>query len=127
MVSGVHSTVDMLQLPDDVQTAFLDEQFAVKRSLEKFNAVWSDIGTETTIIRDAKGRSGIVGLTRKQPALIRRSLTRHIMGEYRSAMKDRSRLQTIKSEILPNKSVDVFTFGETRSSLPCWSWVVPGW
>ena len=60
---------DMLNLPGDVKAAFDGGKFAVKQTSGSYNGVWSDIGTEKTIVRDAKGDSGIVGLTRKKAAL----------------------------------------------------------
>ena len=60
--------LDMLQLPDYAEDAFMRGNFSVRRARGKFNGIWSDMGTETTAIRDAKGDSGIIGLTRKQPA-----------------------------------------------------------
>lgn len=82
--------LDMLQLPDYIEDAFRRGNFSVRRAPGKFNGIWSDMGTETTVIRDAKGDSGIIGLTRKQPALIRWSLTRHILGNYASQMRIRN-------------------------------------
>ena len=40
-----------------------------------------------TIIKNAKGDCGIVGLTRKKPVLIQWTLTRHIAAQYSAAMK----------------------------------------
>ena len=82
--------LDMLQLPDYIEDAFRRGNFSVRRAPGKFNGIWSDMGTETTVIRDAKGDSSIIGLTRKHPALIRWSLTRHILGNYASQMRIRN-------------------------------------
>ena len=54
-----------------------------------FNGIWSDMAVESTIIRDAKGTGGVVGLTRKEPALVRWMLTRHHLAEYSSALHER--------------------------------------
>ena len=48
------------------------------------------MAVESTIIRDAKGTGGVVGLTRKEPALVRWMLTRHHLAEYSSALHERS-------------------------------------
>ena len=48
------------------------------------------MGVENTIIRGGKGDSGLIGLTRKQSALVRWTLTRYVIGEYASAMRERS-------------------------------------
>ena len=80
----------MLELPDEVKTAFDNGQFSVRQTTGRFNGICSDMGTEKTIIRDAKGDSGIVGLTRKKPALVRWTLTRHLLSAYAKSMKERS-------------------------------------
>jgi hypothetical protein len=36
-----------------------------------FNGIWSDMGTEKTIIKDSKGSGGIVGITNQKSALAR--------------------------------------------------------
>ncbi|MES9879249.1 MAG: hypothetical protein ABW185_00005 [Sedimenticola sp.] len=82
--------LDMAQLPPEIKTAFQEGQFTVRRRAGRFNGIWSDMGTETTIIRDAKGDSGVIGLTRKQPSLVRWTLTRQIMGRYASIMRQRN-------------------------------------
>jgi hypothetical protein len=86
--------LSMLDVPDDIKTAFDNGQFAVRQTTGGFNGIWSDLGTEKTIIRDAKGESGIIGLTRKKPALVRWTLTRHLLCTYARAMRDRSGLKT---------------------------------
>ena len=53
------------------------------------------MGTETTVISNSKGESGIIGLIRKQPALVRWSVTRHILGNYALHMRIRNG-QTVK-------------------------------
>lgn len=47
-----------------------------------------------TIIKDSKGCGGIVGLTRKKPALLRWMLTRHILAHFSAEMRARSGLST---------------------------------
>ena len=63
--------LDMHFLPPDVQAAFESGQFAICQKPGKFNGIWSDMATEKTVIRDSKGRGGIVGITRQKAALIR--------------------------------------------------------
>ena len=82
--------LDIPQLLDEIKDGFEEGQFAVRRIPGCFNGIWSDMGTETTIIKDAKGDSGVIGLTRKQPALVMWSLMRHILGRYTSNMKHRN-------------------------------------
>ena len=92
--------VDMLaNLPQAVKEAFEAGQFSVKRSAGKYNGIWSDMGVESTVIRDSKSRSGgIIGLTNKGTSLIRWSLTRQLLGQYSSAMQERSRYGRLESE-----------------------------
>ena len=62
--------LDMTQLPEDISQAFDQGQFAIRKTDGAFNGIWSDMGTETTVIRDAKSDGGVVGLTRKESALL---------------------------------------------------------
>ena len=70
--------LSMQEIPSEVKTLFESGQFNVRQSVGRFNGIWSDLGTEKTIIRDTKSESGIVGLTRKKSALTRWTLTRHL-------------------------------------------------
>jgi hypothetical protein len=47
------------------------------------------MGTEKTIIKDSKGSGGIVGITHQKSALVRWTLTRHVLASFSSAMNDR--------------------------------------
>ena len=40
------------------------------------------------IIMDAKGESGITGLTQKKPALVHWTLTHHLLGAYSATIRD---------------------------------------
>lgn len=80
----------MTELPADVHEAFKEGKFAIRRAAGTFNGVWSDMGIESTVIRDAKSSGGIVGLTRKESALLRWTITRQSLGEYASAIRSRS-------------------------------------
>ncbi|CAC5408181.1 unnamed protein product [Mytilus coruscus] len=80
--------LDMLDIPHKVQSAFDSGKFAKGT----FNGIWSDMATEKTIIKDSKGHGGIVGLTRNKSALIRWTLTRHVLGYFGSEMRDRAGL-----------------------------------
>ena len=66
------------------QSAFEAEEFAVRQIP----------GTENTVTRNAKGRSGIFGLSRNKPTFIRWTWTRHLTREYTKAMRERSGLPT---------------------------------
>jgi hypothetical protein len=46
--------LDMLNIPDEVRSAFESGKFAVKQKVGGFNGVWSDMATEKTIIRVSK-------------------------------------------------------------------------
>ena len=85
--------LDMLSLPEPVQKSFDEGQFAIRLIPGGFNNVWSDMATEMTIIKDAKGVGGIIGMTRKKSAMVRWTLTRHVMGEYSKPMKQRTGIE----------------------------------
>ena len=86
--------LDMLNLPREVQSAFEAGEFAARQIPGCFNGIWNDMCTEKTVIRDEKGSSGIIGLTKEKPALIRWTLTRYIISEYTKAMREWSGLST---------------------------------
>ena len=90
----------LTSLPLTVAEAFGNGQFSVKRIQGKFNGIWSDMGVETSIIRDRKGDGGIIGLTRKGSAVLRLACTRHIIGRYTDAMHLRSRLKLTALQIM---------------------------
>ena len=75
--------LNMTELPEEITDAFTDGEFTVRQTEGRFKGVWwSEMGTEKTIIKDAKSESGIIRLTRKKPALVRWTLTRHLLGAY---------------------------------------------
>ena len=80
--------LEMSQIPLDIQTTFEDGEFPFTEIPGNFNGIWSDMATEKIVIKNAKGDGGIVGLTRKKPALIGWTLTRHIAARYSAAMKE---------------------------------------
>ena len=84
--------LDMIDLPEDIKQEFNAGKFAIHQKAGVFNGIWSDMATEKTIIKDSKGNGGIVGLTRKKSALIRWTLTRHVLGYFSSEMRDRAGL-----------------------------------
>ena len=67
----------------------------------------NDMGTEKTFTKDAKGSSAITGVTRQHPTLISETISRHIMSEYKIAMRERSGLSTSTED--NNLSVLTFT------------------
>jgi hypothetical protein len=56
-------------------------------SLMEFGLTWLQ---KKTVIKDSKGRGSIVGITRQTAALIRWSLTRHVLAEITGEMRIRS-------------------------------------
>ncbi len=84
----------MKAIPEELKTQFEDGQFPIRETSWSFNGIWSDMATEKTIIHDAKSNSGIVGLTHKEPAVLRWTLTHHILGDFASKMKERSGTHT---------------------------------
>ena len=91
--------LEMSQIPLDIQTAFEDGEFSFTEIPESFSGIWSDMATEKTVIENAKGDGGIVGFTRKKPALIRWTLTRHIAAQYSVAMKERSGITSADNSV----------------------------
>ena len=89
----------MSQIPLDIQTAFEDGEFSFTEIPGSFNGIWSDMATEKTVIKNAKGDSEILGLTRKKPALIRWTMTRHIAAQYSAAMKERSGITSTDNSV----------------------------
>ena len=83
--------LEMSQIPLGIKTAFEDREFSFTEIPGSFSGVWSNMATEKKVIQNAKGNSGITGLTRKKPALIRWALTRHIAAQYSVAMKEKSK------------------------------------
>ena len=57
------------------------------------------MATEKTVIKNTKGDSGIVGLARKKPVLIRWTLMRHIAAQYSAAMKERSGIKSAEKSV----------------------------
>ncbi len=82
--------LDLTNLPHNVKQDFSDGQLIYREKPGKFNALWTDMGVEKTVIRDSKGDGGILALTRKPEAMLQWHLTRHRVGEYATAMKERS-------------------------------------
>jgi hypothetical protein len=39
---------------------------SIRQTSGSFNGIWSDMGTEKTIIKDPKGSGGIVGITNQK-------------------------------------------------------------
>ena len=88
---GTLYALDMLtSLPEPVSEAFLEGQFTVRQTPGGFKGIWSDMGVETSIIRDSKSDSGIIGLTRRGTTVLRWTCTRHILGQYARHMEIRS-------------------------------------
>ena len=91
--------LDMLQLSPDVQEEFRNGRFAIRLATGRFNGIWSDMAVEKTIVKDSKGDGGIIGITRKTPAVVRWTLTCHITGSDSAGMKEQCGLQGKKSEV----------------------------
>ena len=89
----------MSQIPLDIQTAFEDGEFSFTEIAESLNGIWSDMATEKTVIKNAKGDGDIVGLTRKKPALIQWTLTRHIAAQYSARMKERNGITSADNSV----------------------------
>lgn len=81
--------MDMLSLPDDTISAFKRGEFSVRETCGAFIGTASDMGTEHKI-KELKGPGGLKHISRKQSAMIRYTLTRHITGSWVAQMKNRA-------------------------------------
>ncbi len=61
--------LEMLHLPESLKEILQSGQFTVRQTPGRFNGIWSDMGTEKTVIKDSKGLGGIVGITHQKSAL----------------------------------------------------------
>ena len=88
---GTSYILDMLDsLPQDVKAAFMSGEFSVHRRMGTFNGIWSDLGVETTVIKDSKSRgSGIFGKTHTETTRVRWCLTNLLLGQFTSVMRER--------------------------------------
>ena len=57
-----------------------------------------------TIIKDSKGYGGIVNITRNKSALIRRSLTRHVLADVSAEMRQRSVFFALADKMMHEES-----------------------
>ncbi|CAC5412947.1 unnamed protein product [Mytilus coruscus] len=67
-----------IYLPTEVEACFNVGFFVIRQKACSFNGVRSDMATEKSVIKDIKENVCIVGLTRKNSALIRWNVPRHI-------------------------------------------------
>ena len=82
--------LDMLKLPEDVAEEFSNGQLVGQEKSGAFNTLWTYIEVEKTVIRDSKSEGGVIGITRNTAALLHWTLTRHRMGEYSKAIRERA-------------------------------------
>jgi hypothetical protein len=82
--------LDMLELLAEIKSAFEKGEFSIRQTSCSFNGIWSDMGTEKTIIKDSKGSGGIVGITNQKSSLVRWTPTRHFLASFISAMNNRA-------------------------------------
>ena len=64
--------LDLLSLSDEIKEAFRKGQHTYREKPGSFNGLWTDLGIEKTVIKDSKSDGGVIGLTRKAGALLRR-------------------------------------------------------
>ena len=84
------SLMDMLALPDDVEAAFMRGEFSVRETCGAFIGTATDMATEHKI-KELKGPAGLKHFSKKMPALIRFSLTRHLTAEWATHIKERAK------------------------------------
>jgi hypothetical protein len=49
-----------------IKSAFEKGEFSIRQTSGSFNGIWSDMGTDKTIMKDSKGSGGIVGITNQK-------------------------------------------------------------
>jgi hypothetical protein len=89
----------MLELPVEIKSAFEKGEFSIRQTSGSFNGIWSDMGTEKTIIKDSKGSGGIVGIMNQKSVLVRWTLTRHFLASFSSAMNNRAGIDSSEIRI----------------------------
>ena len=97
--ASIYAVEMVTNLPPEAQKAFDAGQFSIKRTAGRYNGIWSDMGVESTVIRDSKSRSGVIYLGAKGTSILRWTLTRQLLGRYSSAMLDRSGCSGLASEM----------------------------
>ena len=86
--------LDMVELPDEVHRYLDQGEFAVRQIPGRYNGIWSDMAVEKTVIKDSKGSGGITNITLQKSALVRWTLSRHVVADYANAMRVRSGINT---------------------------------
>ena len=62
------------------------------------------MATDKTVTKDSKGYGGIVNITRNKSALIRRSLTRHVLADVSAEMRQRSGFSALADKMMHEES-----------------------
>jgi hypothetical protein len=96
--------LDIFSLPPEVVSKFESGNFAIQQKPSAFNGIGSDIATEKTGIKDSKGYGGIVNITRQKSALIRWSLTRHVLAYVSAEMRQRSGFAALADKMMHEES-----------------------
>ena len=58
--------LDMLKLPDDAKNSFQQCLLTYREKPGSFNGLWTDMGVEKTVIRDAKSDGGVQSCNEKR-------------------------------------------------------------
>ena len=88
----------------EVVSKFKSGNFAIRQKPSAFNGIWSDMATEKNVIKDSKGYGGIVNITRKKSALIRWSLTCHVLADVSAEMRQRSGFSALVDKMMHEES-----------------------
>jgi hypothetical protein len=83
---------------------FESGNFVIRQKPSAFNGIWSDTAKKKTVIKDSKGYGGIVNITRKKSALIRRSLTCHVLADVSAEMRQRSVFSALADKMMNEES-----------------------
>ena len=96
--------LDMFNLPPQVVSKFESGNFAIRQKPSAFNGICREMATEKNAIKDSKGYGGIVNITRKKSALIRWSLTCHVLADVSAEMRQRSGFSALVDKMMHEES-----------------------
>ena len=127
--------LDILHLPEDLQSVFKSGQLSIHLNHGKFNGIWTDMGTENQTVINCRAQGGIWGMTQHKSA--HWSLTWHILGEYTACMHIRAGITKDGHDKMHEESqpatlkrdeehVHALTKHRQENDSPFWYWE-PSW
>ena len=85
---GVVYLKRMTKMPHELLEHFLNKEHVMRHQPGLWNAIWSDMMIETTVMRYGHGPEGVIGLTLNQKALERWALSLHITTQLQKDFMD---------------------------------------